>query len=162
MQHVEYIQLPHYHDLKLQAPRFATEKAAGLDLHACISQPLCLAPGDCQLVPSGIALFIRDANYCGLIYPRSGLGHKHGIVLGNGVGVIDADYQGEILISCYNRSPSTYTLEPGIRLAQLIFQPIARPVLQPVITFSESTIRGSGGFGSTGTHSRTDQTIVQE
>ena len=95
-------------------------------------------------------MYIRDANFCALVYPRSGLGHKHGIVLGNGVGVIDADYQGEILISCYNRSQQTYTLQPGTRLAQLVFQPIARPSLVQVRAFLESSSRGSSGFGSTG------------
>lgn len=130
-------------------PAYATEASAGLDLRAALDAPLALAPGDAQLVPSGLAIHVADPGLCAVILPRSGLGHKHGIVLGNGTGLIDADYQGPLLISVWNRGREAYTIEPGDRIAQLVLLPIARAALRVVDTFEESA-RGAGGFGHTG------------
>lgn len=136
---------------EIPLPTYATEGSAGLDLRACLSLPLVLKPGDTQLVATGIAIYIEDPSLAGLILPRSGLGHKHGIVLGNLVGLIDADYQGEIMISLWNRSHTEYTLEPGMRIAQLMIVPVERVAFQIVEEFRQSD-RGSGGFGHTGSH----------
>jgi len=130
-------------------PDFATEGAAGIDLRACLRAAETLKPGDTQLIPSGIAVHIADSAYAAVVLPRSGLGHKHGIVLGNLVGLIDSDYQGEIFISCWNRGTADFTIEPGERIAQLVFLPVARPQFNIVEQFAESE-RGSGGFGHTG------------
>lgn len=130
-------------------PAYATEHSAGLDLRAALDAPLELAPGDAALVPSGLAIHIADPHLCAVILPRSGLGHRHGIVLGNGTGLIDADYQGPLLISTWNRGRDAFTIEPGDRIAQLVVLPIVRASLQVVDTFEEST-RGEGGFGHTG------------
>ena len=130
-------------------PAYATEASAGLDLRAALDAPLALAPGDAQLVPSGLAIHVADPGLCAVILPRSGLGHKHGIVLGNGTGLIDADYQGPLLISVWNRGREPFTIEPGDRVAQLVVMPIARVTLQVVDTFIDSA-RGTGGFGHTG------------
>ncbi len=130
-------------------PAYATEASAGMDLRAATEAPLVLAPGDTALVPSGLAIHVADPDLCAVILPRSGLGHRHGIVLGNGTGLIDADYQGPLLISVWNRGRETFTIEPGDRIAQLVVLPIVRVALQVVDTFSDST-RGSGGFGHTG------------
>jgi dUTP pyrophosphatase len=130
-------------------PAYATEHSAGLDLRAALDAPLALQPGDAALVPSGLAIHIADPTLCAVLLPRSGLGHKHGIVLGNGTGLIDADYQGPLMISVWNRGRATYTIEPGDRIAQLVLLPIVRASLQVVDTFDEST-RGAGGFGHTG------------
>ena len=130
-------------------PAYATEASAGLDLRAALDAPLVLAPGDAALVPSGISIHIADPALCAVILPRSGLGHKHGIVLGNGTGLIDADYQGPLMISTWNRGSAAYTIEPGDRIAQLVLLPIVRATLQVVDTFEESA-RGEGGFGHTG------------
>ena len=130
-------------------PAYATEASAGLDLRAALEAPLELAPGDAALVPSGISIHIADPALCAVILPRSGLGHKHGIVLGNGTGLIDADYQGPLMISTWNRGSTAYTIEPGDRIAQLVLLPIVRATLQVVDTFEESA-RGEGGFGHTG------------
>ncbi len=130
-------------------PAYATEASAGMDLRAAIDVPMTLAPGDAALVPSGIAIHIADAGLCAVILPRSGLGHRHGIVLGNGTGLIDADYQGPLLISIWNRGRESFTIEPGDRIAQLVVLPIARVSLQVVDTFIDSA-RGTGGFGHTG------------
>ena len=130
-------------------PDYATPGSAGLDLIACLDQPLTLEPGQGALISSGLAFFIENQHYCAKILPRSGLGHKHGIILGNGTGLIDADYQGPLKISAWNRSQNAFTISPGDRIAQLIFVPIARPSLEVVESFSEST-RGEGGFGSSG------------
>ncbi len=132
-------------------PDYATAGAAGIDLRACLQTPTTLAPGDTQLIASGIAVHIADNAYAAVVLPRSGLGHKHGIVLGNLVGLIDSDYQGEIFISCWNRSTETFTIEPGERIAQLVFMPVARPSFNRVDAFEDSE-RGSGGFGHTGRH----------
>lgn len=130
-------------------PAYATEASAGLDLRAALDAPLQLQPGDTALVPSGLAIHIADPALCGVILPRSGLGHRHGIVLGNGTGLIDADYQGPLMISTWNRGAEAYTLMPGDRIAQLVLLPIVRVGLQVVDTFEDSA-RGSGGFGHTG------------
>jgi len=131
-------------------PAYATAASAALDLRAALDAPLRLAPGDAALIPSGLAIHLRDPGLCALVLPRSGLGHKHGIVLGNGTGLIDADYQGPLLISAWNRGSADYTIEPGDRIAQLLLLPIVRAALQVVDTFEHSD-RGSGGFGHTGT-----------
>jgi dUTP pyrophosphatase len=130
-------------------PEYATASSAALDLRAALDAPLQLAPGDVALVPSGLAIHIDDPGVCALVLPRSGLGHKHGIVLGNGTGLIDADYQGPLLISVWNRGEAEFAIEPGDRIAQLLLVPIVRAALQVVDTF-EPSARGSGGFGHTG------------
>ena len=130
-------------------PAYATAASAGLDLRAALEQALTLAPGDAALVPSGLAIHIGDPSLCAVVLPRSGLGHKHGIVLGNGTGLIDADYQGPLLISVWNRGREPFTIEPGDRIAQLVILPIVRATLQVVDTFTDS-VRGTGGFGHTG------------
>jgi len=130
-------------------PAYATAASAGLDLRAALDAPLTLEPGAAALIPSGLAIHIGDPALCAVILPRSGLGHKHGIVLGNGTGLIDADYQGPLMISTWNRSQTAFTIEPGDRIAQLVLLPVVRAQLQVVETFSESA-RGSGGFGHTG------------
>jgi dUTP pyrophosphatase len=130
-------------------PEYATAAAAGLDLRAMVDVPLVLEPGASELVPSGIAIHIGDPALCAVVLPRSGLGHRHGIVLGNGTGLIDADYQGPLLISCWNRSGAAFTIEPGERIAQLVFLPVARACFDVVAEFVPSA-RGSGGFGSSG------------
>lgn len=132
-------------------PRYATDGSAGMDLHALLDSPLTLEPGDCQLVRTGIAIHIADPGLAGMILPRSGLGHKHGIVLGNLVGLIDSDYQGELMISVWNRGITTFTLEPFERLAQYVLVPVVQATLEVVDDF-ESSDRGSGGFGSSGRH----------
>lgn len=134
---------------KWPLPAYATEASAGLDLRAALDAPLALEPGDAQLVPSGLAIHVADPGLCAVILPRSGLGHKHGIVLGNGTGLIDADYQGPLLISVWNRGRESYLIQPGDRIAQLVLLPIARAALRVVGTFEESA-RGAGGFGHTG------------
>jgi dUTP pyrophosphatase len=130
-------------------PDYATASSAALDLRAALDRSLTLAPGDAALVPSGLAIHLSDPTLCALVLPRSGLGHKHGIVLGNGTGLIDADYQGPLLISVWNRGTEAFTITPGDRIAQLLVLPIVRATLQVVDTFEESA-RGSGGFGHTG------------
>jgi dUTP pyrophosphatase len=130
-------------------PEYATAASAALDLRAALDAPLTLAPGEAALIPSGLAIHLADPALCALVLPRSGLGHKHGIVLGNGTGLIDADYQGPPLISAWNRGREPFTVAPGDRIAQLLVLPIVRAALQVVDTFEEST-RGSGGFGHTG------------
>jgi dUTP pyrophosphatase len=130
-------------------PQAATIGSAGMDLRAALEQPLTLQPGESTLVPSGIAIHIGDPGWCALIVPRSGLGHKHGLVMGNLVGVIDADYQGPLMISCWNRSREAYTIGVGDRIAQLLLVPVAQARLNIVTEFAPSE-RGGGGFGSTG------------
>lgn len=130
-------------------PDYATAHSAGLDLRAALDAPLALAPGQAVLAPSGLAIHIGDPGLCAMILPRSGLGHKHGIVLGNGTGLIDADYQGPLMVSLWNRSPTAFTVAPGDRIAQLVLMPVVRAGLQVVDTFEESA-RGQGGFGHTG------------
>jgi dUTP pyrophosphatase len=130
-------------------PQAATAGSAGMDLRAALEQPLTLAPGESALVPSGIAIHIDDPGWCALIVPRSGLGHKHGLVMGNLVGVIDADYQGPMMISCWNRGRESYTIAVGDRIAQLLLVPVAQARLHVFTEFAASQ-RGEGGFGSTG------------
>lgn len=130
-------------------PDYATPASAALDLRAALDAPLVLAPGDAALVPSGLAIHLADPALCAMVLPRSGLGHKHGIVLGNGTGLIDADYQGPLLISVWNRGGEPFTIAPGDRIAQLLVLPLVRAVLQVVDAFEESA-RGAGGFGHTG------------
>jgi dUTP pyrophosphatase len=130
-------------------PAYATAASAGLDLRAALDQPLMLQPGDAALVPSGLAIHLGDPTLCAVILPRSGLGHKHGIVLGNGTGLIDADYQGPLMISVWNRGREAFTMQPGDRIAQLVVLPIVRATLQVVDEF-EASARGTGGFGHTG------------
>jgi dUTP pyrophosphatase len=130
-------------------PDYATAASAGMDLRAMLDAPLRLEPGVSSLIPSGIAIHIGDPAICAILLPRSGLGHKHGIVLGNGVGLIDADYQGPLMISCLNRSSEAFTVSPGERIAQLVFMPIMRASLLRVESFKPSE-RGDGGFGSSG------------
>jgi len=130
-------------------PTYATPASAGLDLRAALQEPLTLHPGDASLVPSGLAIHLGDPTMCAVILPRSGLGHKHGIVLGNGTGLIDADYQGPLLISVWNRGREAFTIQPGDRIAQLVILPIVRAELAVVEEF-ETSARGAGGFGHTG------------
>ena len=137
--------------MKDQLPQYATAASAGLDLRACIDAPIALAPGQTELIPTGLAIYIADPGYAGMILPRSGLGHKHGIVLGNLVGLIDADYQGPLMVSAWNRSAAAFTLNPMERLAQLVIVPIQQVAFSVVDEFT-STDRGAGGFGSTGQH----------
>jgi dUTP pyrophosphatase len=135
--------------LRDQLPSYATAASAGLDLRACIAAPLVLAPGQTELIPTGLAIYIADPGYAGMILPRSGLGHKHGIVLGNLVGLIDADYQGPLMVSAWNRGTAAFTLNPMERLAQLVIVPVKQVEFHVVDEFT-STDRGQGGFGSTG------------
>ena len=150
--------MQHVLELKILDPRFgadwplpeyATAASAGLDLRAALDDPLSLQPGDAALVPSGLAIHLGDPGLCAVILPRSGLGHKHGIVLGNGTGLIDADYQGPLMISLWNRGSEAFTMQPGDRIAQLVVLPIVRSTLQVVDEF-ETSARGAGGFGHTG------------
>jgi dUTP pyrophosphatase len=130
-------------------PQYATEGSAGVDLRACVDAPLELKPGDTQLIPSGIAIHLEDAGYAALVLPRSGLGHKHGIVLGNLVGLIDSDYQGQVFVSCWNRGQTTFTIQPGERIAQLVVVPVLQVEFAVVEEFAQSQ-RGASGFGSSG------------
>ncbi len=130
-------------------PQYATSGSAGVDLRACIDAPLELQPGDTQLIPSGIAIYLQDPGYAAIVLPRSGLGHKHGIVLGNLVGLIDSDYQGQVFVSCWNRGQSTFTIQPGERIAQLVVVPVVQVEFEVVNEFT-ATERGAGGFGSSG------------
>lgn len=130
-------------------PQYETKEAAGLDLRACIDQRLTIVPGETQLIPTGISIYIANPNIAAVILPRSGLGHKHGLVLGNLVGLIDADYQGPLMVSCWNRGQAAYTIEPGDRIAQLVFLPIVRTHFTIVDEFNK-TERGIGGFGHSG------------
>ena len=135
--------------LHSQMPAYATPGSAGLDLRACLDAPLMLAPNAWQLVPTGMAIYLADPNFAALILPRSGLGHKHGIVLGNLVGLIDSDYQGQLMVSAWNRSPSPFTIEPLERIAQLVIVPVVQAQFNLVDSFVASS-RGEGGYGSTG------------
>ena len=130
-------------------PHYATEGSAGMDLRACIDEPLELGAGQTELIPTGIAVHMEDQEMAATLLPRSGLGHKHGVVLGNLVGLIDSDYQGQIFVSCWNRGESTFTVEPGERIAQMVFVPIIQVAFDVVEEFDIST-RGAGGFGHTG------------
>ena len=135
--------------IKEHIPTYASEGSAGLDLRACINDPVVINPGKTELIPTGISIFIKDPGYAGLILPRSGLGHKHGIVLGNLVGLIDSDYQGELFISTWNRGTSSFTINSLDRIAQLVIVPVSQATFNIVSDYSKSD-RGDGGFGSTG------------
>ena len=130
-------------------PAYATPGSAGLDLRACLDAPLTLNPGETQLLATGMAIHIKDPGLCATILPRSGLGHKHGIVLGNLVGLVDSDYQGQLFVSCWNRSSEPFTIEPGERIAQLVILPVVQAQFSLVTEFDQSE-RGAGGFGSSG------------
>jgi dUTP pyrophosphatase len=130
-------------------PAYATAGSAGLDLRACVDAPIVLQPGAAELVPTGLAIHIGDPGYAAMLLPRSGLGHKHGIVLGNLVGLIDSDYQGPLMVSCWNRGTTAFTIEPLERIAQLVIVPVVQAEFRVVASFDASE-RGSGGFGSTG------------
>ena len=135
--------------IKEHIPTYASEGSAGLDLRACINNPVVINPGKTELIPTGISIFIKDPGYAGLILPRSGLGHKHGIVLGNLVGLIDSDYQGELFISTWNRGTTSFTINSMDRIAQLVIVPVSLATFNMVSDYSKSD-RGDGGFGSTG------------
>ena len=146
----------HTIDLKVLDPRmaehlpaYATAGSAGLDLRACLDEPLVLEPGQTQLIPTGLSIHIADPGLAAMLLPRSGLGHKHGIVLGNLVGLIDSDYQGPLMVSCWNRSAVAFTVQPMERIAQMVIVPVVHAMFRRVEQF-EQTQRGSGGFGSTG------------
>jgi len=132
-------------------PTYATAGSAGLDLRACIGADLLLEPGKAELIPTGLAIYVQDPGLAAVILPRSGLGHKHGVVLGNLVGLIDSDYQGQLMVSCWNRGREPFTIRPGERIAQLVVVPVVQVDLQIVEDFS-TTERGAGGFGSSGSH----------
>ncbi len=134
---------------EIPLPEHATPGSAGMDLRACIDAPIILKPGDTELIPTGIAIHIADPSLAATILPRSGLGHKHGIVLGNLVGLIDSDYQGQLFVSCWNRGDTTFTIEVGDRIAQLVFVPVVQVDFEQVAEFGESQ-RGAGGFGHSG------------
>ena len=137
--------------IRANLPAYATNGSAGLDLRACIDEPLTLRPGDSSLVPSGLAIHLDDPSLAAIVIPRSGLGHKHGIVLGNLVGLIDSDYQGQVFVSCWNRGREPFVVNPLERIAQLVVVPVVQVELNVVESFEESD-RGAGGFGSTGKH----------
>jgi dUTP pyrophosphatase len=130
-------------------PHYATAGSAGVDLRACIAAPLELRPGATELIPSGIAIYLEDPGYAALVLPRSGLGHKHGIVLGNLVGLIDSDYQGQVMVSCWNRGVTAFTIQPGERIAQMVIVPVLQVEIEVVSDFASSQ-RGADGFGSSG------------
>ena len=132
-----------------QLPTYATPGSAGLDLRACLAEPLTLQPNAWQLLPTGIAVYLQDPHFAAIILPRSGLGHKHGIVLGNLVGLIDSDYQGQLMVSAWNRSSTAFTIEPMDRIAQLVIVPVVQAQFNVVTEFPAS-VRGEGGYGSTG------------
>lgn len=130
-------------------PHYATDGSAGLDMRACIGEPLTVGPGETELVPTGLAIHISDSNLTAVLLPRSGLGHKHGLVLGNLTGLIDSDYQGQVFISCWNRSQEAYEIQPGERIAQMVFVPVEQVHFEVVQEFEDSD-RGDGGFGHSG------------
>ncbi len=137
--------------LREQLPVYASPGSAGMDLRACIDAPLTLQPGQAELIPTGLAMHIGDPGLCAMLLPRSGLGHKHGVVLGNLVGLIDSDYQGPLMVSCWNRGSAAYTVQPMERIAQLVIVPVVQAHWAVVDSF-DTTERGVGGFGSTGAH----------
>ena len=132
-------------------PTYATDGSAGMDMRACLDEPLTIHPGETHLIPTGIAIHINDTNLAAVLLPRSGLGHKHGIVLGNLTGLIDSDYQGQVFVSCWNRGNDTFTVNPGERIAQMVFVPVVQAEFEIVDSFAGSN-RGEGGFGHTGKH----------
>lgn len=149
MQSIQYKVLDPRIGKEIAPPEYASEGSAGLDLRACNEETITLAAGDTTLIPTGLAIYIEDPQLAGMILPRSGLGHKHGIVLGNLVGLIDSDYQGQLFVSCWNRSDTAFEIEVGARIAQLVIVPVVQVGFRAVEDFAQSE-RGSGGFGSTG------------
>lgn len=137
---------------EIERPTYGTRGSAGLDLRACIDVAMSIEPGQTVLIPTGMAIHLDDPGLAAMLLPRSGLGHKHGIVLGNLVGLIDSDYQGPLMVSCWNRSDQAYTVEVGERIAQMVIVPVLQPVFTQVEEFGDATERGEGGFGHTGTH----------
>jgi len=134
----------------ISLPHYATDGSAGLDIRACIDEPLTVAPGETELIPTGLAIHIGDPGLAAVLLPRSGLGHKHGLVLGNLTGLIDSDYQGQVFISCWNRGSKSYDVQPGERIAQMVFVPVEQVRFEVVDEFDDSA-RGDGGFGHSGT-----------
>ena len=149
LQTIDYTVIDNRIGDSIALPEYASDGSAGLDLRACLEEDLALNPGETKLLPTGIAIYIKDPGYAGIILPRSGLGHKHGIVLGNLVGLIDSDYQGQLFVSCWNRGSESFLIAVGARIAQLVIVPVAQVQFNRVENFSSSE-RGSGGFGSTG------------
>ena len=139
-------------DPRAAAPAYATPGAAGLDLRAILDAPLVLEPGQTTLIKTGLSIYIGNPHFAAIILPRSGLGHKHGIVLGNGTGLIDSDYQGELMVSCWNRGQTAFTINHGERIAQLVIVPVVQAQFELVDDFHTDSARGAGGFGSTGTN----------
>jgi dUTP pyrophosphatase len=135
---------------EIEMPHYGTKGSAGLDLRACIDEELTIEPGETVLIPTGMAIHLDDPSLAAMLLPRSGLGHKHGIVLGNLVGLIDSDYQGALMVSCWNRSDTAYRVEIGERIAQMVIVPVLQPVFTQVEEFGDATERGEGGFGHTG------------
>lgn len=135
---------------EIEMPHYGTKGSAGLDLRACIDEELTIEPGETVLIPTGMAIHLDDTSLAAMLLPRSGLGHKHGIVLGNLVGLIDSDYQGALMVSCWNRSDTAYRVEIGERIAQMVIVPVLQPVFTQVEEFGDATERGEGGFGHTG------------
>jgi dUTP pyrophosphatase len=149
MKSVDLKVLDHEFITEFGLPNYSTHGSAGLDIRACIDKSMAINPGETQLIPTGMAIYIKDSQLAAVILPRSGLGHKHGLVLGNLVGLIDSDYQGQLFVSCWNRSDKTYTVNRGDRIAQLVFLPVVQVKFNQVDDFNDST-RGDGGFGHTG------------
>jgi deoxyuridine 5'-triphosphate nucleotidohydrolase len=151
MQRIQLKILDHRLGKDFPLPHYATDGSAGMDMRACLDAPLELLPGDTHLIPTGLAIHVADPGLAAVLLPRSGLGHKHGIVLGNLVGLIDSDYQGQVFVSCWNRGADTFTIQPGERIAQLVIVPVVRADFEIVENFADSK-RGAGGFGHTGRH----------
>jgi dUTP pyrophosphatase len=151
MKHIQLKILDSKIGQKIPLPEHATDGSAGVDLRACLDEPLLIKPGETHLIGTGIAVHIADPGFAAMLLPRSGLGHKHGIVLGNLVGLIDSDYQGELKVSCWNRGNTEFTVKPGERICQMIIVPVLQTTYEIVEEFDESE-RGAGGFGHTGTH----------
>lgn len=143
-------------------PEYKTDGSAGVDLCACIDSTMTIEPGESVLINTGLAIYIKDPSICATIIPRSGMGHKYGIVLGNLIGLIDSDYQGPLMVSCWNRGTSPFTLQPGDRIAQLVFLPVIRPTFNLVENFADTTSRAEGGFGSTGISSKDPSKIIAQ
>jgi dUTP pyrophosphatase len=151
MQKIQLKILDHRLGNEFPLPHYATDGAAGMDMRACIDAALEIGPGETQLIPTGLAIHIQQSGLAAMLLPRSGLGHKHGIVLGNLVGLIDSDYQGQVFVSCWNRGNETFTIQPGERIAQMVIVPVVHAEFEVVEDFETST-RGAGGFGHTGRH----------
>ena len=149
MQKIQLKILDHRLGTEFPLPHYATDGSAGMDMRACLDAPLVLQPGETHLIPTGLAIHIEDSGLAAMLLPRSGLGHKHGIVLGNLVGLIDSDYQGQVFVSCWNRGSTGFTVEPGERIAQMVIVPVVHAQFEVVDDFAASD-RGAGGFGHTG------------